>query len=51
MKHMNNQNDLERGAWMAQSVKRLTLDLNSGLDVRVVSSSLVLGSTLDMEPT
>jgi len=39
------------GTWEAQSVKRLTLDLNSGLDLRVVSSSPTLGSTLGMEPT
>ena len=36
---------------MAQLVKCLTLDLNSGLDIRVVSYSPVLGSMLDMEPT
>ena len=35
---------------MAQLVKRLMLDLSSVLDFRVVSSSLVLGSTLCMEP-
>ena len=29
---------------MAQSVKLLTLDLSSGLDLRVVSSSPALGS-------
>jgi len=29
--------------WVAQSVKHPTLDLNSGLDLRVVSSSPVLG--------
>ena len=27
------------GAWVAQLVKRLTLDLSSGLDLRVMSSS------------
>ena len=31
-------------------VKRLTLDLSSGLNLRVVSSSLMLGSGLGMEP-
>lgn len=36
-----------RGIWVAQSVKPLTLDLGSGLDFRVVSSSLALG----VEPT
>ena len=36
---------------MAQSVKHPTLDLSSGLDLRVVSSSLELGSTLGVKPT
>ena len=36
---------------MAQSVKRPTLDLSSGLDLRVVSSRPMLGSRLGMEPT
>jgi len=40
-----------RGAWVAQSVKHLTLDLSSGPEHRVVSSSPTLGSTLGMEPT
>ena len=35
------------GTWVAQSVKHLTLDLSSGLDLRVVSSSPMLG----MKPT
>jgi len=35
---------------VAQSVKHLTLDLSSGLDLRVVSSSSSLGSALGMEP-
>ena len=36
------------GSWVAQSVKRLTLDLSSGLDLTLVSwSSLLLG----IEPT
>ena len=39
------------GAWVAQSVKCRTLDLSSDLDLRVVSSSPRLGSTLGMEPT
>ena len=34
---------------MAQSVEHPTLDLSSGLDLGVVSSSPTLGSTLDME--
>ena len=36
---------------MAQSVKHPTLDLRSGVDLRVVSSSSVLDSTLGLEPT
>ena len=36
---------------MAQSVEHLTLDFSPGLDLRVVSSSPVLGSKLGMEPT
>jgi len=39
------------GTWVAQSIKRPTLDLSSGLDPRAVSSSLPLGSMLGMEPT
>ena len=34
-----------------QVSQHLTLDLSSGLDFRVVSSSPMLGSTLGMEPT
>ena len=40
----------EWGAWVAPLVRRLTLDLISGLDLRVVSSSPALGSTLDTKP-
>ena len=36
---------------MAQSVKPLTLNLNSGLDLLVVSLSSALGSMLGLEPT
>ena len=36
---------------MAQSVKRLTLDLSSGLDLKVMSLSPMLGSMLSVEPT
>ena len=36
-----------RGAWVAQSVKCLTLDLGSGHDLRVVRSNPMLGSELD----
>ena len=36
---------------VAQSVKHLTLDFNSGHDLRVLKSSPALGSMLGMEPT
>ena len=36
---------------MAQSVKRPTLDLSSGLDLTVMSSSPWMGTTLEVEPT
>ena len=36
---------------MAQSVKHPTLDLSSGLDLRVVSSSPALGSMMGVKPT
>ena len=36
---------------MAQSVKRLTLDLSSSLELRVVSSSPTLGSALGVKAT
>lgn len=38
------------GAWVAQLVKRPTLDFSSGLDLKVMSSSPALGSILSMEP-
>ena len=38
---------LTRVTWVAQSVKHLTPDFNSGHDLRVLSSSIGLG----MEPT
>ena len=37
---------MRKGAWVAQSVKRLTLDFGSGRDLRFVSSSPTSGSTL-----
>jgi len=40
-----------RGTSVAQSVKHLTVDLSSGPDLRVMSSSSMLGSMLGMEPT
>ena len=39
------------GAWMAQSAEHVTFDLSSGLDLRVVSSSPMWGSTLGVKPT
>ena len=36
---------------MAESVKHSTLDLSSGLDLRDMSSSPILGSMLGIEPT
>lgn len=36
---------------MAQLVQCPTLDRSSGFDLRVLGSSLVLGSTLGMDPT
>ena len=36
---------------MAQSVEHPTLDLSSGLDLKVVNSSPTLGSMLGMEST
>ena len=38
------------GTQVAQSIKHLSLGLSSGLDLRVVSSSPMLGSTLEEEP-
>lgn len=38
------------GTWVAQPVKRPTLDLGPGHDLRVVKLSPVLGSTLGTEP-
>ena len=40
-----------RGAWVVQSVERLTLDLHSGADLGVVGSSPTWGSVLDMKLT
>ena len=36
---------------MAQSARHPTLDLHTGLDLRVRSSSPALGSSLGVEPT
>ena len=41
---------MSAGAWVAQSVERLTLDFSSGHDLRVMGSSPALGSVLSMEP-
>lgn len=35
---------------MSQLIKHLTVDLGSGLDLRVVSSGPTLGSTMGTEP-
>ena len=43
-------NRCHRGARVAQSAKHLPLDLGSGLDLRVVSSSPALGSALGLKP-
>ena len=40
-----------RGAWVTLLVGRKTVDLSSNVNLRVLSSSLSLGSTLDVEPT
>ena len=37
-----------QGDWVAQSVKHLTLDSDSGHDPRIVGSSLTLGSMLEL---
>ena len=39
------------GTWVAQSFKCLILDLGSGIDLMVMSSSPMLGSMLGIEPT
>lgn len=39
------------GACVSQSVKHLTLDLGTGLDLRVMSSSPMMGSMLGVQPT
>ena len=43
--------EMKRGAWVAQLIECLTLDLSSGLDLKVVSSSPALGSMLSVKPT
>ena len=46
-----NKNSMDlRGAWVAQSVERPTLDFGLGQDPRVVRSSPALYSMLDVEP-
>ena len=44
-------NKSEGGAWVVQSVKCLTLDFSSGLDLTVLSLSPTWGSMLGVEPT
>ena len=41
---------LSWGDWVAQLTEHPTLNLSSGLDLRVVSLGPMLGSTLGMEP-
>lgn len=42
--------DKMRGIWVAQSVGHLTHDLGSGFDLRIVSSSPMMGFMLGREP-
>ena len=42
---------LQRGAWMAQSAERPTLDFGSGHDLMVMGLSPMWGSMPSMEPT
>ena len=42
---VKNAESLDAGTWVAQLIKRPTLDLSSGLDLRVMSSGPALGST------
>ena len=44
-------NGKKMGVWVAQSVKHPPLDLSSSLDLRVMSSSLALGSVQGMKLT
>ena len=41
---------LQQGAWLAQLVRRWTLDFNFGHDFRVVRLSPTLGSVLGVQP-
>ena len=41
---------MDRGVWVAQSVKKSTLDFSSGHDNLVVGLSPVSGCTLSREP-
>ena len=42
--------NLSWGAWMAQSVRHLTVDFTSGHDLMVLRSSPTLGSRLGVKP-
>ena len=44
-------NGKKMGVWVAQSVKHPPLDLSSSLDLRVMSSSLALGSVQGLKLT
>ena len=48
---MSSKTEHKRGAQVAHSVGWQTLDLSSGLNLRAVGSSAMLGSTLVMEPS
>lgn len=49
--HSNIGNKLHRTNWLAQMVKHSTLELSSGLDLKVVNSSPTLGSAQGAKPT
>ena len=46
---ISNEGLVSRGAWVAQSVKNLTLDFGSGHDLRILRSSPMLGFVLSVE--
>lgn len=50
-KHVNVKTISPWGAWVAQSIKHLPLDLSSWLGLRVTSSSPALSSMMGLEPT
>ena len=48
--HLRLKTHILRGAWLAQSVKRPTLDFGPGCDLMVVGSSPTSGSGLSVKP-